>query len=153
MILFQDLRLGSFDKNVLDLSFTWLNDPELQSLIASSSVNREAQNKWFEKLSTRTDLLIFSIIYNQTPIGVMGLKNIAYNEGEYWGYIGDKAYWGKGIGSWMMEEIAQSAKHIGITKIYLKVLHDNIRAINLYKKSGFSVSDKDSTFTFMEKKI
>lgn len=48
-----------------------------------------------------------------------------------------KEYWGKGIGSRIMNMLIQEAKDRGITKINLKVRADNERAKALYKKFGF----------------
>ena len=48
-----------------------------------------------------------------------------------------KEYWGKGIGSTIMNMLIQEAKDRGITKINLKVRADNERAKALYKKFGF----------------
>lgn len=49
-----------------------------------------------------------------------------------------KKYWGKGIGSIMMEELIRFAKdHNTIKSISLGVKSDNINAIKLYKKYGF----------------
>ena len=48
-----------------------------------------------------------------------------------------KEYWGRGIGSRLMEELIAYAKENGITKINLRVRADNERAKVLYKKFGF----------------
>ena len=48
-----------------------------------------------------------------------------------------KEYWGRGIGSRLMEEMIAYAKENGITKINLRVRADNERAKALYKKFGF----------------
>ena len=59
-----------------------------------------------------------------------------------------KAYWGKGVGSTIMNMLIQEAKDRGITKINLKVRADNERAKALYKKFGFV---KEGYFTRMLK--
>jgi len=49
-----------------------------------------------------------------------------------------KAYWSKGIGTALMEEmLKQASKMPGLEKIELSVFADNVRAIALYKKFGF----------------
>lgn len=48
-----------------------------------------------------------------------------------------KEYWGKGVGSTIMELLIKEAKDRGVTKINLKVRADNQRAKALYKKFGF----------------
>lgn len=48
-----------------------------------------------------------------------------------------KEYWGKGVGSTILELLIKEAKDRGVTKINLKVRADNQRAKGLYKKFGF----------------
>ena len=46
-------------------------------------------------------------------------------------------YWGKGIGSHLMEMMISFARKAGIEILYLEVRSDNERALKLYKKYGF----------------
>ena len=48
-----------------------------------------------------------------------------------------KEYWGKGIGSRLMEMMIDFAKENNIELIYLEARADNERAIRLYEKFGF----------------
>ncbi|WP_142826382.1 GNAT family N-acetyltransferase [Planococcus soli] len=50
-----------------------------------------------------------------------------------------KAFWDHGIGQNLLTESIRWADEVGISKISLKVLETNIKAINLYKKYGFEV--------------
>ena len=54
-----------------------------------------------------------------------------------------KEYWGRGIGSRLMEELIAYAKENGITKINLRVRADNERAKALYRKFGFEKEGDD----------
>ena len=49
-----------------------------------------------------------------------------------------KDYWGRGIGSSLMEMMIDFAKKSGLEILYLEVRADNERAIALYRKFGFS---------------
>ena len=49
-----------------------------------------------------------------------------------------KDFWGQGIGSRLMQMMIDFAKSVGIEILYLEARADNTRAINLYKKYGFS---------------
>ena len=49
-----------------------------------------------------------------------------------------KDYWGNGIGSRLMEMMIEFAKAVGIEMLYLEVRDDNVRALKLYRKYGFS---------------
>lgn len=47
-------------------------------------------------------------------------------------------FWGQGIGSRLMEMMIDFARESGIEILYLEAREDNERAVNLYKKYGFS---------------
>ena len=46
-------------------------------------------------------------------------------------------YWGRGIGSRLMQMMIDFAKETGVEILYLEARSDNERAISLYKKFGF----------------
>ena len=54
--------------------------------------------------------------------------------------IGDKNYWGKGIGKEVTKIVTNWAfKELGLKKVGLGVIANNIAAINVYKKAGFKI--------------
>jgi len=53
-----------------------------------------------------------------------------------------KPYWGKGIGSMLMNEALRIAKEKGFKKIQLEVMANNERAIRLYEKFGFEIEGR-----------
>lgn len=126
-----------YNHHFLELSFAWLADEEIKYMTLTPSFSKESQEQWFASLPERKDYYIRGILANGVPIGACGLKHITKTEGEYWGYIGEKAYWGKGIGKLMMATIEQYAHDIGLVKIYLHVREDNERAIRLYASKGY----------------
>ncbi|EJC1152411.1 GNAT family N-acetyltransferase [Cronobacter sakazakii] len=147
------ITLTSYDREFLDLSWIWLHDPEIKKLTLSSDFTREQQLQFFHSLKERKDYLIFGIQLGTRKIGVAGLKNINNDIAEYWGYIGEKDLWGKGIGKIVIEEIECIANKCGVKKLYLKVSELNPRAIKAYHKSGFVISKSESNVIFMEKVI
>lgn len=48
-----------------------------------------------------------------------------------------KEYWGRGIGSRLIDTLVEWANSVGITRITLQVDKTNLQAIALYKKFGF----------------
>ena len=48
-----------------------------------------------------------------------------------------KAYWGRGVGSMLMDAAIQTAQSAGYAQIELQVASDNERAIRLYEYCGF----------------
>lgn len=147
------LEFVKYDKNFLVKSWDWLNDKEIKEMTATPDFTRSEQLIWFKQLEYKNNYYIRGIKYNNVEIGVVGLKNIENSIGEYWGYIGEKEYWGKKIGEKMLEYIEAYSKKINLEKIYLKVLKNNSRANNLYRKKGFTLIKNENIFEIYEKKI
>lgn len=133
--------LVNYDMIFLDKSWEWLNDPEIKALTMTPDFTRIGQVKFFKHLPERKDYWIRGIINNGEPIGAMGLKHITNDTAEYWGYIGEKKYWGKGIGAFMMSEAVSRAKTLGLKELYLFVNDQNTRARKLYLNQGFKLSE------------
>jgi RimJ/RimL family protein N-acetyltransferase len=134
--------LVDFDLNFSNKSWDWLNDPEIKALTLTPDFTKEEQRNFFNSIPQRKNYWIKGIMENGIPIGAMGLKNINTKEknAEYWGYIGDKKFWGKGIGKFMIHEANKEAKRIGLHELNLKVGSNNFRAKNLYLNLGFVLS-------------
>ena len=142
------IKLVEYDKTYFNLSKEWLSDDELNHLIHAGELpSDEDRLAWFKSLPERSDYLIWGVDYNGQPIGVCGLKRIVNNQAEYWGYIGEKAYWGKGLGKELMKEVINKAIEYGLETIWLRVRKYNVRAISLYKIVGF-VIDIDEPETY-----
>lgn len=135
------LQLVTFDERFLDKSFTWLSDAELRYLTETPEISKEDQIIWYSRLKYKSDYIIKGITADGIRIGVVGLKSINRDtgQGEFFGYIGEKKYWGKGVGKWMMDAVEVLALKEGLNGIFLNVLIDNIRAINLYFQKGYKI--------------
>ena len=83
-----DVEFREFDREALEKSWKWLNDPQLKSLTMTPDFDQESQEKWFESLKTRTDYYLKAGWYNGVPIAVHGLKHITGTDGEVVGQDG-----------------------------------------------------------------
>ena len=148
------ISLVPYDRVFFDMSKKWLLDKELNYLQCAGPLPPdEDREAWFCSLNMRSDYLIWGISYNQTPIGVSGLKHITSEDAEYWGYIGDKKLWGRGLGKQILNETINIAKRIGLKRVRLIVLKSNLRAIKLYHNFGFIDNHEDESFCYMTKVI
>ena len=147
------VSLTPFDRTSLELSFLWLNDPEIRFLTDTPIVTREAQEAWFACLPTRNDYAVWGVLADGKPIGVCGIKHIDKGGGEYFGYIGEKAYWGRGFGRQMIALTEEKARERGIKWLYLTVLNTNERALALYRKCGYHGIRSDGKYTFLSKSV
>jgi len=134
-----NLLATNYNEMFLDVSRKWLNDPEIRHFMNTRYVSKPGQRIWFETISNKKDYNIWGITSENIPIGVFGIKNIRGEEGEFWGYIGEKQYWGLGIGDWMVCAAENKANELGLTSIRLRVLRDNYKAVNLYFKHCFKI--------------
>jgi RimJ/RimL family protein N-acetyltransferase len=146
-------RAVAFDERFLARSWEWLQDDELRDLIMSPLPTREGQAAWFEALPSRTDYRVWGIEVEGEPIGAFGIKHIHGSAGEYWGYIGEKEFWGRGIGGWMMEEALERAREIPLERLYLQVAEGNARAIALYRRNGYMVREHTAGVIRMEREV
>ena len=127
-----------FDEKYLLKSWNWLNDDEIRKKVNLKYISKSESLKWFASLGSKNDYLIWGISFGATPIGACGLKNIVKEEeGEFWGYIGEKEFWGIGIGMKMLRFIEKKAMEMRLKRIVLKVQKDNVRAIRLYEKGEY----------------
>ncbi len=149
----EEIRLVAYDESFLALSWEWLNDPEIKRLTDTGDFTRESQREWFENFKNAHHYKIWGVTCDGTKIGVAGLKGMDDNKAEYFGYIGEKRFWNKGIGKKMMGLVFAYAKSTGISKIWLRVLKDNIAAIKSYLAMGFKEYDENPSSSFMSREL
>jgi RimJ/RimL family protein N-acetyltransferase len=144
------LREVQYDERFLELSWIWLGDEEIRCLTMTPPFTKIQQRTWFDSLANRKDYLIWGIELDNLPIGAFGIKHIDNISGEYWGYIGEKKYWGQGIGHWMVKNAIAFAKDLGLQRLWLRVSLENTRAMKLYVKCGFMTVRNEDGVKWME---
>lgn len=145
------VSLCEFDSIFLEKSWVWLNDPYINYYSDTGLITRKGQLEWFNSLRGRSDYVIWGVKYQNIPIGACGLKNIEDGQAEYWGYIGEKALHGMGLGYDMLTSVLTKAKEMCFSKVVLKVLPDNQRAICLYQKCLFDEFNRDNNYIYMKR--
>ena len=141
------LSFSRFDDEFLERSWHWLNDPEVKHLTMTPDFTREQQLLWFSGLPKANGYLIWGIECDGKPIGVVGLKNIDEASADYFGYIGERNYWGMGLGREIIAFAFEAARKRRLQKMRVKVRTDNSRAVHLYARTGFLVlGEADGVF-------
>lgn len=130
------LRFVEYSRSFLVKSWGWLNDPEIKRLTCTADFTRQQQEEFFISLP-RDGYNIWGLVYEDVEIGVAGLKNIKDGGAEYFGYIGEKQYWGMGLFSLMLDGIKLECKRLNIDYLFLYVSVENLMAIRAYEKNGF----------------
>ena len=142
-----------YDQEYLDKSWEWLNDPEIKKLTLTPDFTRESQAAFFELLPNKADYKVWGVNIHGTKAGVVGLKGISENDAEYFGYIGEKRFWGKGVGGEIIEFAIDKAKGLSLHSLFLRVWDENFRAIRLYERYGFERSDVENHIIWMRRYI
>lgn len=137
-----EIEFREFTRDVLEISRKWLSDPQIKAQTLTPDIDLEVQERWFQSLSTRKDYFIRSVWLKGIPIGVTGLKHLTDKEGETFGYIGEKEYWGKAIGIQGMEYLINYARSIHLESLYSVILKENVSSYKLNRRMGF-LKEKD----------
>lgn len=126
----------------------WLNDPKVNKYLGDELGKRTSlkkQKKWFKNYQKDKNKKFFTILFNNKPIGVVGLSNISKQNknADLFIMIGENDFRGKGISKEAMKWIIEYGyNNLKLHKINLGVIEDNKIAVNLYKKLGFKVEGK-----------
>jgi diamine N-acetyltransferase len=122
-------------------SVEWRNIPELwvhTTFKASHEITIENELEWIEKVISDPRSARFAILADEVYVGNIYLTNIEDGVGEYHIFIGDRAYWGKGVARKASVEIIEHAKGtLNLSEIILGVSADNAGALHLYRSLGF----------------
>lgn len=145
--------LCDYNEVFLEKSWSWLNDPEIKEKTNTPDFSKKQQLEWYKNIKSQKDYLVWGVMFDNNPIGVCGLKNISDNDCEYWGYIGEKRYWGKGIGSEIIQLMINKAVELNLNYVWLKVKEENIPALKLYEKFGFREFKKVGKLIYMHKRL
>lgn len=108
----------------------------------------EIKNKYYERTLDNTKVPVYMIEYKSIPIGIIQYKEVEKNKYEIDIFIGDINLHNKGIGHLVINKMCEYLFNNNAKEIIMCPLKDNLKAINCYKKCGFSIekefTDKDT---------
>lgn len=123
----------------------WILDKEVirYSMTKFHKISNEAQIiEWFQEtlFDSKTFQLGMIDPVSKELIGYAGIASLneVDGNGEYFIFIGDKSYWGKGIASSVTKEIVRIGfQNLNLHRIFLTASSNNSGAIRAYEKAGF----------------
>lgn len=116
----------------------WMNDPEVvRYLMPRSHFSFVNALEYYLKRKWYKDIL-YAVFADRVHIGNCGFFGKKSNEAELRVVIGEKSYWGHGIGELSVRQLIDLAPKHGIRRIWLHVDTENYRALRIYQKCGFS---------------
>ena len=125
--------------------FSWVKDKEVikysRSIFQRIKTDEEI-SRWFDSILKDNTSYNKAIIDKSTGIliGYAGIANLNETNlsGEYFIFIGNKAYHGKGIGTIVTKKIVEFGfSELKLNRIMLTVSEENTWAIRAYAKAGF----------------
>lgn len=138
------------------ISFHWRNIPEIWKYTrfrTSMQITLDNELQWLSDVIQRKDQKRFAICVQSTDeyIGNVHLIKITEFEAEFHLVVGNKDWWGKGIGKIATRLLLEHAfSKLNLQKITLEVHQNNFPAISIYKKQGFVTKENIFPFTLME---
>ncbi|WP_214225518.1 GNAT family N-acetyltransferase [Pedobacter sp. B4-66] len=125
------------------VSYQWRNDAEVWELTEfkpDKLISLEMEEEWLKSKLTNNNEKRFAICLaeNHKYIGNIQLVNINNGQAGYHIFIGEKNFWGLGIGQQASQLILEYAfSELGLDEVSLAVNASNTPAITVYKKLGF----------------
>lgn len=132
------------------ISFKWRNDPQIWTYTAftpTNEITEEIEENWLAKSLNKQQDKRFAVCVraNDQYIGNVQLLDIHDGIAEFQLFIGEKDYWGKGIGfqaTLQMLDIAFNDLHL--KSVFLTVHPDNIIAMRCYSRAGFKYVSREA---------
>ena len=144
------IKLRALTREDVFYFYDWINDEEVikYSLSLFKTINtKEEINSWLIRLiENKKDITLGIVVESSSElIGYAGICDISEvnKSGEYYIFIGNKGFWGKGIGT----EVTRKILKIGfaeyhLNRIMLTVFEPNVAGFKAYGKSGFKIEGR-----------
>lgn len=134
------LKTEDVTKNYVD----WFSDKDVTrySNAQYHNFSLKGQKAYVEECLKNDDILLYGIFIDEKHIGNITLKGLlsVHKRAEVTYIIGEKKYWGKGIGSRALFKIIEIAsKDLKINKLWSGVAGENIASRKILEKNNFSL--------------
>ena len=133
------IKLRKIKKSDIEYFLRWWKDKDIIKLTSGFyEKSNEVLTNYFLNIFKNTKDHHYIIQYGRKVIGHVALNHKSINTFEIQIVIGEKKYWGKGLGSETIKiAVKRAFEKLEYTKAYLEVRPDNFRAIKAYESCGF----------------
>lgn len=137
------MRLRKLNYKDIDGILSWMHDDSINCFFANNfkDFTRDDVQKFIDSCATDTQNLHYACVDDSDKyLGTVSLKNIDHkNKNAEYAVSFCKFAQGTGAAKFATEEIVNIAfNDLGLEKVYINVLAENLRANNFYKKMGFT---------------
>jgi ribosomal-protein-alanine N-acetyltransferase len=122
----------------------WLNDPEVTRYMFRGAfpASAESNEEFYESVHNSPNDLVLAIVSadDDVHVGNTGLHRIDWvnRSAEFGILIGEKDYWGRGIGSEATTNIVRHGfEQLNLHRIWLGVFAEHESAVGVYERVGF----------------
>jgi len=136
--------IGSMDRQIWACNYAkWINDEKVTKYLYQGTIPTSVEKcKELYDVLTNENNIVFNIFSNHNPkhLGIVGVFDIYWPSriGEFRVLIGNRKYWGQGIGSATLEMMNNIAfERLGLHKFWLGYNADHKRAEGAYSRAGF----------------
>jgi len=144
------IELKPLHENHAKYFFNWFQDEEViqYSLSIFQKLQTESQVKeWLKETVNDTKTFKQGIFLKNTDclIGYAGICDLSSTNksGEYFIFIGDKSYWGKGVGTEVTTKVIEIGfNDLGLNRIMLTVSEPNVGGVKAYQRAGFKLEGR-----------
>ncbi|RYF89545.1 MAG: N-acetyltransferase [Chitinophagaceae bacterium] len=122
----------------------WLNDEEVNKYLEVKKENTLEELQVYVQDALEKKIFFWAIQLKSDGKHIGNIKidpiNYKHGTGEYGIMVGDKTEWGKGYAKEASQAIIDFCfNEMNLRKITLGVVEDNVAAVELYKKLGFTI--------------
>ncbi|ASG01566.1 N-acetyltransferase [Vibrio anguillarum] len=140
-----DYYLRSLEVEDTEAFYKWSRDREITLYSLSSYAYPQSKSdigKWLLSINSNAKTVSFGICSkeNDKLIGYAGISGISTlnRSGEYFILIGEKSYWGKGVGTSVTKIVTNYAiRTLGLHRVQLTASTLNLGAIKAYENAGY----------------
>jgi len=125
---------------------SWLNDPEVNGYLEIKGKQTLAMLTSYIEQQYNNEVYFWAIHLKDSNKHIGNIKidpiNFEHKSGEYGILMGDRPNWGKGYAKEASLRIIKYCfEELKLSKITLGVIQDNINAVKLYEKIGFTIDE------------
>lgn len=139
------VNLRGLEEKNIEMLRGWRNENR-KFFFNSEIITKDQQKNWFAGYEQKRDDYVFIIeAPKEVPVGSVSLYHIDLSKktAEYGRIMIAKKHKRKGYGEDATKVlISYGFSKMGLNEIYLEVIKSNDRAINLYKKLGFTITEE-----------
>ncbi len=151
------IDVNDADENLQMQIRDWRNSAEVKKYFQIDYIDVDTHKNWLKEINKKnSSVRAFIINFEGNNIGLIYLHKIdkEKKKADIGIYIYNTELRGRGIGSSCIEFLKDYAFNtLYLNTLYLEVLKDNMRAINLYEKYGFKqVSLRDNVYIYKTEK-